>query len=67
MRATGPSGRAGSLYIAVTVAEDPRFNRVGNDLVTSVELGLAEAALGGTATAQTLDGEVEVKAGAVRR
>jgi len=62
-RARGPDGRerAGSLYINVDVAEDPRFARVGSDLVTRVELGVAAAALGGVATAPTLDGKVEVK------
>ena len=50
-RARGPDGRerAGSLYINVDVAEDPRFARVGNDLVTRVELGVTAAALGGVA------------------
>ena len=62
-RVRGPDGRerAGSLYINVDVAEDPRFARVGNDLVTRVELGVTAAALGGVATAPTLDGKVEVK------
>ena len=62
-RARGPDGRerVGSLYINVDVAEDPRFARIGNDLVTRVELGMTAAALGGVATAPTLDGKVEVK------
>ena len=62
-RARGPDGRerVGSLYINVDVAEDPRFARIGNDLVTRVELGVTAAALGGVATAPTLDGKVEVK------
>ena len=62
-RVRGPDGRerAGSLYINVDVVEDPRFARVGNDLVTRVELGMTVAALGGVASAPTLDGKVEVK------
>ena len=62
-RTKGRDGRerVGSLYINVDVADDPRFARVGNDLVTRVELPFVDAALGGTAVAPTLDGEVEVK------
>ena len=62
-RVKGRDGRerVGSLYIDVDVVEDPRFARVGADLVTKVELSFPDAALGGTAKAPTLDGEVEVK------
>lgn len=62
---TGNDGRQrkGSLYINVELAEDVRFARVGNDLVTRVDLSFTEAALGGTASAPTLDesGDVQVK------
>lgn len=62
LRVSTPNGvRVGSLYINVEVAPDARFKRVGRDLVTVVELNVAEAALGGTAHAPTLDGSVEVK------
>ena len=39
----------------------PAFRLRGADLVTKVELSFPDAALGGTAKAPTLDGEVEVK------
>jgi len=57
----GVGGRVGSLYINVQVVMDPRFRRVGPDLVTSVDIPFATAALGGTVKAPTLDGDVEVK------
>jgi DnaJ-class molecular chaperone len=54
--------RVGDLYINVDVADDPKFVRVGNDLVTRVDLSIVEATLGGTAAAPTLEGNaVEVK------
>lgn len=57
----GVNGRVGSLYINVQVRPDPRFRRVGSDLVTGVEIPFYTAALGGTVSAPTLDGSVEVK------
>ena len=50
----------------VLVAEDERFERHGQDLVTVVELTATRAMLGGTVTVPTLDGEreIEVPAGA---
>lgn len=57
----GVGGRSGSLYINVQVVMDPRFRRVGPDLVTSVDIPFATAALGGSVKAPSLDGDVEVK------
>jgi molecular chaperone DnaJ len=59
-------GRPGDLYVQVLVAEDERFERHGQDLVTVVELTATRAMLGGTVTVPTLDGEreIEVPAGA---
>ena len=57
----GVGGRVGSLYINVQVRMDPRFRRVGSDLVTSIDIPFPTAALGGTVKAPTMDGEVEVK------
>ena len=50
----------------VLVAEDERFERHGQELVTVVEVPATRAMLGGTVTVPTLDGEreVEVAAGA---
>ncbi len=43
----GPGGApAGDLYVDVELAEDPRFERDGNDLVTRHTLSFADAALG---------------------
>jgi molecular chaperone DnaJ len=57
---------AGDLYVQVVVAEDERFERHGQDLVTVVEVPVTRAMLGGTLTVPTLDGEqeIEVPAGA---
>jgi molecular chaperone DnaJ len=63
----GQSGAAsGDLYVEVVVAEDERFERHGQDLVSMVEVPATRAMLGGTVTVPTLDGErdVEVPAGA---
>ena len=57
----GVGGRVGSLYINVQVKGDPRFRRLGGDLVTSIDIPFTTAALGGTVRAPTLDGDIEVK------
>jgi molecular chaperone DnaJ len=57
---------AGDLYVEVVVAEDERFERHGQDLVSIVEVPVTRAMLGGSVTVATLDGErdVEIPAGA---
>jgi molecular chaperone DnaJ len=59
-------GRAGDLFVEVTVAADPRFERHGEDLVSVAEVPATRAMLGGAITVPTLDGdrEVEVPPGA---
>ena len=59
-------GRSGDLYVQVVVADDERFERHGQDLVTVVELPATRAMLGTAVTVPTLDGEreIEVPAGA---
>ena len=54
-------GRAGDLYVLVRVRPDPRFVRDGNDIVSTVDLTMTEAALGGKVTIPTLDGEAELE------
>ena len=54
-------GPAGDLYIAFSVANDPRFKRNGNDLHAGIKLNLYTAVLGGEITADTLTGKVKVK------
>ena len=53
-------GRAGDVYVLVHVRPDPRFVREGNDIFSTVDLTVTQAALGGAVTIPTLDGEVEV-------
>jgi molecular chaperone DnaJ len=58
-------GPPGDLYVLVAVAEDERFVRDGNDLVSVVDVPAPLAALGTTVTVPTLDGdeEIDVEAG----
>jgi molecular chaperone DnaJ len=58
-------GRAGDLYVEVRVAEDGRFGREGQDLVSIVDVSATAAMLGTTVSVETLEGdrEVEVPAG----
>ena len=53
-------GRAGDVYVLVRVRPDERFVREGDDLVSTLELTMTRAALGGKATVPTLDGDAEV-------
>jgi curved DNA-binding protein len=53
-----PDGQKGDLYLLIQVAEDPRFERKGNDLYTDVEVDLLKAVLGGEVTVETLSGSV---------
>jgi molecular chaperone DnaJ len=58
----GESGAAtGDLYVVVHVAEDPRFERRGPDLVSVVHVPATRAMLGGTVQVPTLDGDTEVE------
>ena len=54
-------GPAGDLYVLVRVAEDERFVRDGNDLISVVDLPAPQAALGTRVTVPTLGGEEEVE------
>lgn len=53
-------GRAGDVYVLVHVRPDPRFVREGNDVISTVDLTMTQAALGASVSVPTLDGEVEV-------
>ncbi|MEX2161205.1 MAG: DnaJ C-terminal domain-containing protein [Anaerolineales bacterium] len=59
MAGAGPQGS--DIYLVINVAEDPRFNRRGDDLHTEVETDLTSAVLGGEVRVPTLDGEVILK------
>jgi curved DNA-binding protein len=54
-------GPDGDLYITFTIANHPRFKRLGNDLFTIIDLDLYTAVLGGDLTIDTLDGKVKLK------
>jgi molecular chaperone DnaJ len=58
---TGELGsRAGDLYVLVHVKPDPRFVREGNDIFSTVDLTMTQAALGATVSVPTLEGENEL-------
>lgn len=53
-------GRAGDVYVLVHVRSDPRFVREGNDVISTVDLTMTQAALGATVSVPTLDGDAEI-------
>jgi molecular chaperone DnaJ len=56
--ATG--GRAGDAYVEVHVRHDDRFVREGNDVYSTVDLTVTQAALGATVSVPTLEGNLEI-------
>ena len=54
-------GRSGDVYVLVRVRPDPRFVREGDDIYSTVELTMTQAALGATLPVPTLDGDVELE------
>jgi molecular chaperone DnaJ len=59
--AGAPGRRAGDVYVRVRVKPDPRFVREGNDVFSTVELTMTEAALGTKRAVPTLDGDLELE------
>jgi curved DNA-binding protein len=55
---SSPNGQKGDLYLIVKVADDPRFERKGNNLYTDKTIDLYTAVLGGETTVQTLSGDI---------
>ena len=55
------NGAHGDLYLRVSVAADPRFERKADDLHTTVSTDLYTAVLGGEVLVPTLNGEVKLK------
>jgi molecular chaperone DnaJ len=53
--------RAGDVYVQVHVRSDPRFVREGNDIFSTVDLTMTQAALGTSVTIPTLDGGAELE------
>ena len=56
-----PGTRSGDVYVLVRVRPDERFVREGNDIFSTVDVSMAEAALGATLSVPTLDGDVELE------
>ncbi len=54
-------GANGDLYINVKVHPDPRFERQGNDLHTTLAIDLYTALLGGDAQVNTMTGQLKLK------
>ncbi|MFL5912128.1 MAG: molecular chaperone DnaJ [Gaiellaceae bacterium] len=52
---------AGDVYVRVRVRPDPRFVREGNDVFSTVDLTMTQAALGATIVVPTLEGEEELE------
>ncbi len=50
-------GRAGDAYVQVRVRHDERFVREADDIYTTVDLTMTQAALGARVTISTLDGD----------
>jgi molecular chaperone DnaJ len=61
--AGAPGGRAGDVYVRVRVRPDERFVREGDDIFSTVDLTITQAALGTSVTIPTLDGEKELEFG----
>jgi molecular chaperone DnaJ len=59
--AGGGGARAGDVYVQVAVKPDPRFVREGDDVFSTVDLTITEAALGTAVTVPTLEGDAELE------
>jgi DnaJ-class molecular chaperone len=57
----GGAGGRGDLYLMVTVAPHPQFERKGDDLHLTLPITAPEAALGATIEVPTLRGKVSMK------
>jgi len=58
----GPAGGAnGDLYLEVKVKHHKVFSRNGDDLLATLEVQMADAVLGTTATLASLDGDVSIE------
>ena len=54
-------GPAGDLYLVITVEDDPRFERKGDDLYVDAPIPVTVAALGGEITVPTLSGRLALR------
>src|SRR5947209_5599438 len=53
--------RAGDAYVRVRLRPDPRFVREGNDVFSTVDLTMTQAALGATVVVPTLESDEELE------
>ena len=64
LRAEGDAGRKGGpngdLVVVVNVLRHKEFSRIGNTLFRDYYISFAKAALGGTVTVPTLDGDIQL-------
>ncbi|HEV2072588.1 MAG TPA: DnaJ C-terminal domain-containing protein, partial [Thermomicrobiales bacterium] len=51
-------GPNGDVYLMISVRDDPNFERIGDDIKTTVRVPLLTAVLGGETVVPTLDGRV---------
>jgi molecular chaperone DnaJ len=65
VRDTGNAGKRGGprgdLYVQVAVKKDAKFRRDGIDIYTNEDISYADAILGSTISADTVDGKMDVK------
>lgn len=54
------AGGTHDLYLVMEVAQDPRFERKGDDLYTNIQIDLITAVLGGEVSVPTLSGNVRL-------
>jgi molecular chaperone DnaJ len=54
-------GRTGNLYVRVRLKKDPRFQREGVNLFSTVSVPYSKLVLGGTIEVETLDGSTTLK------
>ena len=59
--AGGKGASAGDLYVELRIRPDPRFERDGDTLYSSLEIGYLEALLGGKMNVETLRGPNQVE------
>lgn len=52
-------GGSGNLYVKVHVKDHPKFERKGDDIVSQIEISIAQAALGDSLRVKTLEGDME--------
>ena len=55
------SGAPGDLYLRIKVQPDPRFERKGDDLHSTIKVDLYDALLGGEVNVPTISGDVKLK------